>query len=127
MLKTKRKKKVYRPGIFIEAGVHGREWITPAVATWIIKELIKHNNTEGKRNYIHRTNLFADTKIYFFNDFLINTKLDGNPEKEILRSVDWYILPMSNPDGYEYSINYDRLWHKTRSKLPANESVFKQA
>lgn len=48
-LKTKRKKKVYRPGIFIEAGVHGREWITPAVATWIIKELVKHNNTEGKQ------------------------------------------------------------------------------
>lgn len=48
-LKTRRKKKVYRPGIFIEAGVHGREWITPAAATWIIKELIKHNNTEGKQ------------------------------------------------------------------------------
>lgn len=48
-VKTRRKKKVYRPGIFIEAGVHGREWITPAAATWIIKELIKHNNTEGKR------------------------------------------------------------------------------
>lgn len=47
-VKTRRKKKVHRPGIFIEAGVHGREWITPAAATWIIKELIKHNNTEGK-------------------------------------------------------------------------------
>lgn len=53
VLKTKRKKKVYRPGIFIEAGVHGREWITPAVATWIIKELIKHNNTEGKHLSIY--------------------------------------------------------------------------
>lgn len=57
VLKTKRKKKVYRPGIFIEAGAHGREWITPAVATWIIKELIKHNNTEGKQNLIDRTAL----------------------------------------------------------------------
>lgn len=56
-VKTRRKKKVYRPGIFIEAGVHGREWITPAVATWIIKELIKHNNTEGKKLliFIHKT------------------------------------------------------------------------
>lgn len=47
-LKTKRKKKVYRPGVFIEAGVHGREWISPAVATWILKELVKHNSSEGK-------------------------------------------------------------------------------
>lgn len=47
MMKTKRKKKVYRPGVFIEAGVHGREWITPAVATWIIREIIKHNDTAG--------------------------------------------------------------------------------
>lgn len=54
-LKTKRKKKVFRPGVFIEAGVHGREWITPAVATWILKELIKHNNTEGKSSNEMRT------------------------------------------------------------------------
>lgn len=47
VLKSRRKKKVMRPGVFIEAGVHGREWITPAAATWILKELIKFNNTEG--------------------------------------------------------------------------------
>lgn len=46
-IKTRRKKKVVRPGVFIEAGVHGREWISPAVATWILKELIKYNNTQG--------------------------------------------------------------------------------
>lgn len=34
-----------KPGVFIEAGVHGREWITPAVATWILKELVKVNTT----------------------------------------------------------------------------------
>lgn len=47
-LKTRRKKKVFRPAVFIEAGVHGREWITPAVATWILKELVKYNSTEGE-------------------------------------------------------------------------------
>ncbi|XP_031627143.1 uncharacterized protein LOC116343295 isoform X2 [Contarinia nasturtii] len=97
-LKTRRKKKVIRPGVFIEAGVHGREWISPAVASWIIKELVKYNNTE-----------------------------DGNTEKEILRSVDWYIMPVSNPDGYEYSLNYDRMWRKTRSKLPEAGSVLNLA
>lgn len=47
-LKIRRKKKIVRPGVFIEAGVHGREWIAPATATWILKELVKFNNTEGK-------------------------------------------------------------------------------
>ncbi|KAJ8893656.1 hypothetical protein PR048_006256 [Dryococelus australis] len=34
---------------------------------------------------------------------------------ELLDSVDWYILPVANPDGYEYSHTKDRLWRKTRS------------
>jgi len=28
---------------------------------------------------------------------------------------DWYILPVHNPDGYEYSRTSDRMWRKTRS------------
>lgn len=67
-MKTRRKKKVHRPGIFIEAGVHGREWITPAAATWIIKEIIKHNNTEGKQLsiYQHHTQFDADALFCFY-------------------------------------------------------------
>ncbi|CAO1394631.1 unnamed protein product [Diamesa serratosioi] len=37
---------------------------------------------------------------------------------ELIRSVDWYFMVLLNPDGYEYSFNYDRLWQKTRSKHP---------
>nr|CAD7259241.1 unnamed protein product [Timema shepardi]CAD7570359.1 unnamed protein product [Timema californicum] len=36
---------------------------------------------------------------------------------ELLDSVDWYILPLANPDGYEYSHSTDRLWRKTRSRV----------
>lgn len=53
--------------------------------------------------------------------------IDGNPEKEIARSVDWYILPVSNPDSYEFSLNYDRFWRKTRSKHPDRSSVLNMA
>lgn len=35
---------------------------------------------------------------------------------ETLRMVDWYVMPMLNPDGYEHSHIYDRFWRKTRSK-----------
>lgn len=37
----RRKKPIKKPAIFIEAGSHGREWIGPAVATWIIDSIIK--------------------------------------------------------------------------------------
>lgn len=33
---------------------------------------------------------------------------------EAVKNVDWYILPVVNPDGYEYSHRVDRLWRKNR-------------
>lgn len=62
-MKTKRKKKVFRPGVFIEAGVHGREWISPAVATWILKELVKHNSSEGE--YRFNYNIEHNVNFYY--------------------------------------------------------------
>lgn len=58
--KVRRKKKTLKPGIFIEGGVHGREWISPAVATWILRELVKFNNTEGKPMILQ----FIETKYF---------------------------------------------------------------
>ncbi|XP_011188810.1 zinc carboxypeptidase A 1 [Zeugodacus cucurbitae] len=44
-----------KPGIFLEAGIHAREWIAPATATYIINELLTSNNTEIRdlaENYV---------------------------------------------------------------------------
>lgn len=30
----------YLPGVIIESGIHGREWIGPAASSWIINEII---------------------------------------------------------------------------------------
>ncbi|VDM41359.1 unnamed protein product [Toxocara canis] len=38
---------------------------------------------------------------------------DSNPEIQIV-SIDWYILPVMNPDGYEYSQTKNRMWRKNR-------------
>lgn len=103
--------------------MHGREWITPAVATWILKELVKHNNkTDGLL-----TCLF--TYLFFSSNWiLLSFKIATNSEVESIRSVDWYILPVSNPDGYEYSLKFDRMWRKTRSKhWDSKKSVFSLA
>ncbi|KAF9410652.1 hypothetical protein HW555_010312, partial [Spodoptera exigua] len=36
-------------------------------------------------------------------------------DRDLLHDIDWIILPVVNPDGYEYSHTTDRLWRKTRS------------
>ncbi|KAF4517738.1 hypothetical protein B566_EDAN002943 [Ephemera danica] len=64
-------------------GTHAREWISPAVATYILKQLIEN----------------ADVNRHLLDNF------------------DWYILPVVNPDGYEYSHTTDRMWRKTRSSI----------
>lgn len=48
----------------------------------------------------------------------------------LVRDADWYVLPVVNPDGYEFSHTTDRLWRKTRSmhELPtaASGRLFKR-
>ncbi|XP_014483176.1 PREDICTED: carboxypeptidase B-like [Dinoponera quadriceps] len=70
-----------KPAIWIDAGMHGREWIGTAVATYILSQLAERNTSYSK----------------------------------LLDNSDWMILPVANPDGYEYSHTGDRFWRKTRS------------
>ena len=56
-----------KPNIWIEAGIHAREWIAPAMAIYII-------------------------------DQLLNNDKDG-----FLSKLNFHILPIANPDGYEFS------------------------
>ena len=58
-----------KPTIFIDAGIHAREWIAPATALYLIRKL----------------SLLAS-----LND-------------TITQNIDYYIVPLVNPDGYEYS------------------------
>ncbi|XP_041375953.1 carboxypeptidase B-like [Gigantopelta aegis] len=74
----------HKPEIFIDAGIHAREWIAPATAINIIYQLA------------------------------------FNPSKDptvsaVLDKFDWYIMPVANPDGYQFTFDHDRLWRKTRS------------
>ena len=58
-----------RPVILVDGGIHAREWVAPAMALYIINQLVEKNAANSA----------------------------------LTDAVDWYILPVLNPDGYEYS------------------------
>jgi len=48
--------------------------------------------------------------------FLLKQLVENyNKNRRLVQAADWYILPVMNPDGYEYTHTVDRLWRKTRS------------
>ena len=70
---------------FLEATIHAREWITPAAVLQIVARFL-----ESYKN--------------------------GEPsETELLENLDWYFLPVTNPDGYAFTWEHDRMWRKTRT------------
>lgn len=61
-----------KPAVFIDAGIHAREWIAPAVA------------------------------LSFLDKLLVGAQHD--PElARLAQEVDWFVLPVMNPDGYVHS------------------------
>lgn len=70
--------------ILINAMFHAREWVTPPVATYLSERL-----AVAKANSIE-------------------------PYASLLDDVQVIIVPVANPDGYEYSATEDRLWRKNR-------------
>ncbi|CAH2045145.1 unnamed protein product, partial [Iphiclides podalirius] len=48
--------------------------------------------------------------------YIINQLVVDIVDSNLTDGLDWIIIPLANPDGYEYSIDEDRMWRKTRSK-----------
>ncbi|XP_070578851.1 carboxypeptidase A4-like isoform X2 [Ptychodera flava] len=74
-----------KPALWIQSGIHAREWISPATNIWMTNQLLKR----------------------YGNDQEITDLLD---------TFDFYILLITNPDGYEFTWTNNRLWRKTRSR-----------
>ncbi|KRK05935.1 carboxypeptidase B isoform X1 [Drosophila yakuba] len=76
--------------VFVDAGLQARDWLSPAALTYAISKL---------------THLWGRPK--------------GGGQRQsraerAMRRIDWYFLPLANPDGYQYSRHTDRLWTKNR-------------
>lgn len=57
-----------RPLVFLEAGIHAREWIAPMTAVYLLQQLVENSDSH-----------------------------------DLLDELDFIIIPVTNPDGYEYS------------------------
>ncbi|CAI2308655.1 unnamed protein product [Caenorhabditis sp. 36 PRJEB53466] len=79
--------------MWIDGGIHAREWISPAVAMYMAHELI----------------------LGYENDAAVAKLMDH---------IDFYILPVMNPDGYEYSREKNRMWRKNRSPAKCHRQHF---
>lgn len=56
------------PTIIMDGTIHAREWISPAVTSYVIQELVE------------------------------------NPaNRQLIEDINWIIVPVLNPDGYEYT------------------------
>ncbi|XP_049808637.1 zinc carboxypeptidase-like [Schistocerca nitens] len=53
------------------------------------------------------------TATYIVNELLTSTNASF---RALVESFDWYVVPSTNPDGYEYTHTSNRMWRKTRSQ-----------
>ncbi|XP_033102551.1 carboxypeptidase B-like [Anneissia japonica] len=81
-----------KPIVWLEGGIHSREWVSPATMIYMTHELV--------------SNYKKDTDITSMMD-----------------SLDFYIIPVFNVDGYHYTWNGDRMWRKTRSPNSGSSCV----
>ncbi|XP_062901277.1 carboxypeptidase B-like [Mobula hypostoma] len=45
LLRVGKRKHVVKPSIFVECGIHAREWISPAFCQWFVKEAVESHET----------------------------------------------------------------------------------
>ncbi|XP_049631019.1 carboxypeptidase A2 isoform X2 [Suncus etruscus] len=81
-----------KPAIWLDAGIHAREWVTQATALWTANKIA---TDYGKDPFI----------------------------TSLLDQMDLFLLPVTNPDGYVFSHTSNRMWRKTRSKVPGRACV----
>ena len=125
-----------KPTVVITGAIHGNEWATPEVAIGIAEYLLlnKDNNSPA-----------LDDKGVLINEAVINDAGDVSRElvtpgltsiKQLLQTIQVIIIPVLNPDGYDYSQTpagktsyYGTGWRPNRSNLSSSltkEICYKQ-
>lgn len=71
--------------IWIDCGIHAREYISVVAC------------------------------VYFIDKLITNYRANENVAVNLLENYSFHVLPVTNPDGYEYTFTNMRLWRKNRS------------
>ena len=80
-----------KPAIWLDCGIHAREWVSPPACLYAVDKLIENSNSV-------------------------------DPRDNLLSVYDFYILPVTNPDGYVYSWESDRMWRKNRRPISGEQT-----
>ena len=101
-LKKKTTFSSFRHVFLVDAGIHAREWIAPAAASYLIYRLAEGGDGGGGGNGSSSSSSSSSSSCM------------------MTRNFDWHIVPVLNPDGYEYSRTSQstRFWRKTRQPPP---------
>ncbi|KAF6083844.1 carboxypeptidase B2 [Phyllostomus discolor] len=84
VLKISRKQRAPKIAMWIDCGIHAREWISPAFCLWFTAHVTQFYGREHQHT-------------------------------NILRHMSFYVMPVVNVDGYDYTWKKDRMWRKNRS------------
>ncbi|CAH1250895.1 CPA2 [Branchiostoma lanceolatum] len=65
---------------------------------------------------IHAREWIVAATLLYNIKFLLEGYDSDSKITEVMNKVDFYFIPVTNPDGYEYTHTNNRMWRKTRSR-----------
>lgn len=76
---------------------------------------ISNGNANNKAIWIdggtHAREWISPATVTFIIDRFVE---EWEDQPRFIQNIDWYFMPLVNPDGYEYTHDVDRLWRKNR-------------
>ena len=96
--------------IFIECGIHAREWIAPSACRQFVHEIL-HNVGYPADKFDDSEQSADDAQPAEDVQATENDQKAGDPytKEEVIGLMDfnWYIILQMNPDGYQYTHTED--------------------
>ena len=107
-----------KPAMWIDSGIHGREWIAPAVGTWMLNELVE--------NRANHPELLDNLDWYF----LPSANPDGyrksrNDDRMWRKTTSFY--EGNECQGTDPNRNWDTHWGDQNGTVPFIKSEFREA
>ncbi|KAG6896972.1 hypothetical protein C0992_004974 [Termitomyces sp. T32_za158] len=72
----------------------------------------------------HAREWIATATSLYLAHALVSNSSEPYSLSRLLNVFDFYIVPVPNPDGYDYTWESDRFWYKTRQQLSAKDNCF---